>query len=239
MPRACFVSDLHLFANRSRGDRHLRAIRAAASQADHCILGGDIFDFKGSTLPSSEAAVDAAVRWLHDLTARVPRCQVHFLLGNHDYHHELIERLPALAGELHNFDWERFYLRLGDTLFLHGDVADRKMTAARLEQRRQRFRHHPRRKLQHRAYDLLVNTHVHAVLPRAVYPKRIVARRILSYLRDIEQGPESGVRHIYFGHTHRAVDGYEHAGLKVHNGGAPIGRARFRILELEVDGAES
>ncbi|MEW4526145.1 MAG: metallophosphoesterase [Maioricimonas sp. JB045] len=238
MPKACFVSDLHLFANRSRGDRHLEAIRDAARQSNHCVLGGDIFDFKWSTLPSMRATVDAAVDWLHDLSVRVPDCSIHFLLGNHDYYHELIDRLPDLARDVPNFDWERFYLRLGDTMFLHGDVADRKMTAARLEERRARVRHEQRGALHNRAYDMVVRTHLHAILPHAVYPKGVVARRILAYLRDIGHGPEDGIRHVYFGHTHRAVNGFHHAGVKFHNGGAPIGRARFRILELEVAGDE-
>ncbi|MBX3438851.1 MAG: hypothetical protein KF861_15270, partial [Planctomycetaceae bacterium] len=67
MPRACFVSDLHLFANRSRADRYLEAIERAADAADLCILGGDIFDFRWSTLPSTEATVESAVAWLRAL----------------------------------------------------------------------------------------------------------------------------------------------------------------------------
>src|SRR5687767_10218866 len=160
MPTACFVSDLHLFANRSRGERHLEAIRDSAARCRWCILGGDIFDFKWSTLPDHTSTVTAALHWLHDLSARVPDCQVHFLLGNHDYHPALIERLPQLAAELPNFSWERFYLRLADAVFLHGDVADRKMTAARLEQRREMYRHDSRSRAQHRAYDMVVKTHV-------------------------------------------------------------------------------
>jgi predicted MPP superfamily phosphohydrolase len=233
MAKACFVSDLHLFANRSRGARHLDAIRRTAERSELCVLGGDIFDFKWSTLPSGEHTIDEAVRWLTELAAGVPDCRVHFLLGNHDYHPGLIARLPELAEAVPNFEWERFFLRRGNTIFLHGDVADRRMTAAHLEQRRMRFCHQPRSLAHHRAYDLIVNAHVHAVLPRAVYPQRIVARRILSYLHDIGHGPKSGVEHVYFGHTHRAVSGYRHCGLVFHNGGAPIGRARYRILELE------
>jgi UDP-2,3-diacylglucosamine hydrolase len=239
MPNACFVSDLHLFATRSRGQRHLEAIRNTAARSRHCILGGDIFDFKWSTLPSARHTVDAALHWLHDLAVRVPECRVHFLLGNHDYHPELIDRLPGLAHEVTNFDWERYYLRLGNSLFLHGDVADRKMTTAHLEQRRRKFRHEQRSRLHHRAYDLVVNANVHTVLSRAIYPKRTVARRIVSYLDHIGHGPATGVQHVYFGHTHRAVNGFEHAGLKFHNCGAPIGRTRFRVLELEVEGVES
>ena len=234
MSKACFVSDLHLFANRSRGARHLDAIRQTAERSRLCVLGGDIFDFKWSTLPSGEHTIDAAVAWLRDLASSVPHCRMHFLLGNHDYHPGLIERLPVLAQELPNFEWERFFLRQGNVMFLHGDVADRKMTAEHLEQRRLKFCHEPRGTAHHRAYDLIVNTHVHAVLPRAVYPKRIVARRILSYLGSIGHGPETGLQHVYFGHTHRAVNRYAFGGVEFHNGGAPIGRARYRILELDI-----
>jgi len=235
MSAACFVSDLHLFANRSQGGNHLEAIRNAAANSEHCVLGGDIFDFKWSTLPSSQATVQAALSWLHDLAIRVPNCRVHFLLGNHDYHPHLIERLPELAADVPNFEWEKFYLRLGDCVFLHGDVADRKMTAARLEQRRHKFRHTTRHPVQHRAYDLVVGAHVHDVVARAIYPKRVVARRIMSYLKHLGHGPETGIRHVYFGHTHREVDGYEHEGIRFHNGGAPIGRTSFRIVELTIN----
>lgn len=237
MSRACFVSDLHLFANRSRGHDHLDRIIAAADEADHCVLGGDIFDFKWSTLSDTQSTVDAAVDWLQNLCQHVPGTHVQFLLGNHDYHHELIERLPALAAEVHNFEWHRFYIRLGDAIFLHGDVADRRMTAEMLEHRRSRWSNHrPPGRYRSRAYDLVVKTRVHMLVPRAVYPRRIVARRILSYLKDIDQGPDTGVRQVCFGHTHLPVADYHYKGLYFHNGGAPIGKQPFHILELEIAG---
>ena len=77
MSKACFVSDLHLFANRSRGARHLDAIRKTAERSKLCVLGGDIFDFKWSTLPSDGHSVDEALRWLHELAVSVPGCRVH------------------------------------------------------------------------------------------------------------------------------------------------------------------
>lgn len=239
MARACFVSDLHLFANRSSGDDHLDRIRVAADQADFCVLGGDIFDFKWSTLGDARTTVDAAVHWLHDLCTRASNTQIQFLLGNHDYHHALIERLPQLAEEVANFDWHRFYIRLGDAVFVHGDVADRRMTAQMLEERRSKWTAHRQRGRFHsRAYDLVVKTRVHLLVPRAVYPRRIVARRILAYLEDIGHCPENGVRQVCFGHTHLPVADYRYGGICFHNGGAPIGTRKFRILELDVDGVD-
>lgn len=235
MQRACFISDLHLFANRSRGDDHLHAIQRAADQADLCVLGGDIFDFRWSTLPSISATVDAAVRWLHDLCEAAPNSRVEFLLGNHDYHAALIQRLPELSQHVSNFEWHRFYIREGNTVFLHGDVADRKMTADGLQKRRERSLDHEQKGKYHsQAYDLVVKSRVHLLVPRAVYPRRLVARRIVSYLKHIGQGPETGVQQVCFGHTHRPLRDYRYRGIAFHNGGAPIGTGRFDILDVDV-----
>jgi UDP-2,3-diacylglucosamine hydrolase len=115
------------------------------------------------------------------------------------------------------------------------------MTAQMLEQRRAKWTNHrtPGR-YQSRAYDLVVKTRAHMLVPRAVYPRRVVARRIISYLEDINQGPDRGVRQVCFGHTHLPVIDYHYGGLCFHNGGAPIGkRAKFRILELDINHHEA
>lgn len=233
MARAAFVSDLHLFARRSHAERHLPALRQAAAEVDHLILGGDIFDFRWATL-APHAAIDSAVSWLRDLAHLAPQCRLHFLLGNHDDHRELVARLPGLAEELPNFNWHRFYLRMGSSVFLHGDAADRKLTAARLERRREQFRHGVRAPWRHDAYHWVIKSRIDQLLCRAVHPRQLVVRRLLSYLKDIGHGPEHGVQSVYFGHTHRELDGYRHAGMVFHNGGAPIGTAKFRILRAEV-----
>jgi UDP-2,3-diacylglucosamine pyrophosphatase LpxH len=234
MPRAAFVSDLHLFARRSNGHLHLPALRDAASQADHFILGGDIFDFRWATV-NQTAAIDSAVSWLRDLAGMAPGCRFHFLLGNHDDHQGLVARLPGLAEELPNFDWHRFYLRMGSSLFLHGDAADRKLTADHLARRRNSFRHYTPAAWQHDAYHWLLKTRIDQIVCRAAHPRRLVVRRLMCYLNDIGHGPEHGVRSVYFGHTHREIDGFHYRGVTFHNGGAPIGKARFRILHAEID----
>jgi len=233
MARAAFVSDLHLFARRSTAHLHISDLRRTAQEVDHFILGGDIFDFRWATI-APQAAVDSATSWLRDLAREAPQCRVSFLLGNHDDHRELVAKLPALAEELPNFHWHRFYLRMGNAVFLHGDAADRRLTADRLAQRREQFRHHNCAPWRHDAYNWLLKSRVDQLIGRAVHPRTLVVRRLLSYLRDIGQGPEQGVRSVYFGHTHRELNGYRHAGIEFHNGGAPIGSARFRILRAEV-----
>ncbi len=205
--------------------------------ADICVLGGDIFDFRWSTLPDEQSTVEAAVEWLEDLTTRSRTSEVHFLLGNHDYNKAFISRLPSLSEAHPNFTWHRFYIRHGDVVFLHGDVADRKMTARKLERRRERWLHHrPRGRWHSHAYEALVRARAHQLVPRAVYPHRIVARRIYAYLQNIGQGPTDGVRQVCFGHTHLAMEDYRYRGLVLHNGGAPIGESRYRILEVDISG---
>lgn len=235
----CFVADLHLFSRRSRGHLLDDAIISAARRSRICVLGGDIFDFKWSALPTIESTIERAIAWLSELVESVPECQFHFLLGNHDDHPELVTQLPELAGRYANFFWDRFYLRLGDTIFLHGDAADRRMTVDRLKASRETFSHERRRRWANHLYSWVIKTQVHRILPHAVYWRPVVASRLIKYLREIGHGPEDGVRQVCFGHTHRPLEGYRCGGMEFHNGGAPIGHARYRIVEIEVQSSES
>jgi UDP-2,3-diacylglucosamine hydrolase len=235
MHECYFVSDLHLMASRSAARRHLGAIERAARRAKTFVLGGDIFDFRWARTSNTTQAVDQAIGWLEELLADCPACDFHFVLGNHDYHQPFIDRLDKLQRRVGNLSWHRYYVRLGTSIFLHGDVADRKMSAQKLAAARSRWLHHKRRgRVLSRLYDLVVLARLHKPLPRLVYPKRTVARRILAYLDDIGQGPASGVRNVYFGHIHRNLTGYRYGGVMFYNGGAPIKGLKFRIVEANI-----
>ncbi len=230
---AYFVSDLHLFSRRSRAGEHLPALRAAARKADTFVLGGDIFDFRWTTLASVDRTVDAAAKWLGELVTSAPRCQFHMLLGNHDHHGCLMKRLDRLAAWHENLSWDPFYFRRGDCIFLHGDAADGDATHGRLVQARTRRPHHKKQgAAANLLYDAVVSAHVHRTVPAIAYPHRRTAGRLLNYLGDIGHTYDAGVRQVYFGHTHRALDAYELAGVRFHNGGAPIRGVPFRIVEV-------
>lgn len=236
MPECYFVSDLHMFANRSLAHVYLDRVEQAARGAKSFVLGGDIFDFRWAHHRSTGQAVDAAIAWLARLTSDCPACQFHFLLGNHDYHQAFIDRLDGLQQQTANLAWHRFYFRRNGNVFLHGDVADRVTTAASLAASRAQWLHHKKRgALFSRLYDLVIVSQVHRPVPYMVYRRRTVARRILHYLRDIGQGPEAGVQHVYFGHTHRELSHFRYGGLTFHNGGAPIKGTKFRIVEVAPD----
>ncbi len=231
MSTGYFVSDLHLFARRSRAERHVEEIYAAAAGAKMFVLGGDIFDFRWTTLKSVEATVDAAIGWLDELVTPHPECEFHFVLGNHDSHAPFVERLQELSDGLPNLQWHRYYMRSGSNLFLHGDVADRKMSQQTLSRKRER---HGRERKQSGAanllYDLAVQAQLHKLAAKVAHPKRRVAKRILNYLQDIGHGPHNGLKDVYFGHTHAALSNYQFGGLTFHNGGAPIKGLEFRIV---------
>ncbi|MCA9268121.1 MAG: metallophosphoesterase [Planctomycetales bacterium] len=232
-----FVADLHLFAQRSQGHAHLRSMRQLAAQAETFVLGGDIFDFRWSTLGSSAATVAAASAWLTDLTKAAPRCQFHMLLGNHDHHDPFIDALEGLCNRQENLSWHPYFVRMGDSFFLHGDAADRDGTEASLTNARQQAQGHTHRTRGRAAswlYDVAIHAGLHRPVPVFAYPKRRTARRLLSYMNEVGHGPETGVEHVYFGHTHRPMSNYRYRGVKFHNGGAPIKGVGFRIVSAHV-----
>lgn len=231
MSKCFFVSDLHLFANRSNAHGYLERIGEAASRADYFVLGGDIFDFRWASIPPLRAA-EAAARWLTQLTSDCRNCHFHLVLGNHDYHQVLIDRLVRLEKQISNLSWYPFYVRLGTSVFLHGDVAERRMDARRLSKARSEWLDRRRRgPFMSKMYDVVVLTRLHKPVPHLVFSKRIVVRRIFRYLESIGQGPADGIRDVYFGHTHKNLADFQYHGLTFHNGGAGIKGIKFRIIE--------
>jgi len=234
---AYFVSDLHLFARRSQATAYLATMKQRARGAHTFVLGGDIFDFRWTTLASVDQTVNAAANWLRDLVESAPRCQFHMLLGNHDHHGCLIKRLQKLADEQENLSWDPYYLRLGDSIFLHGDAVDGDATHDGLVQLREGNPKHVKRgPTANMLYDTVVQTGVHRAAPVVAYPKRRTARRLLEYLEDVGHGAAAGARNVYFGHTHRPLHAYEYRGVRFHNGGAPIKGVPFRIVAAEAPG---
>jgi UDP-2,3-diacylglucosamine hydrolase len=233
-----FVSDLHLFARRSDAPRYADAIRTAARRSEVLVLGGDIFDFTWSTLPTMEATVAAAFRWLEHIAAEHPHCQIHYLLGNHDYCQPFLDLLERQAHVIPNFAWHHFYLRLGPNVFLHGDAVEkREITHEKLLAYRSRWLNRPLAgKFKRGVYDVVHRAQLHRPVAFLLHRKRHVARRILNYLDHLGEGPETGVRHVFFGHIHRRMFNYRYRGVTFHNCGAPIAGLRFRVLEGRYEG---
>jgi UDP-2,3-diacylglucosamine hydrolase len=231
----CFVSDLHLFSARSRAGEYMEVLHRRARQSSHMVLGGDLFDFKWSTLDDVGLTCDAAISWLEELLEVGTACKFILLLGNHDDHPQLVERLMALSLRQPRFHWERYWCQMGDVVFLHGDAANPFATARRLRAARMAVQHHRRRgMLMNALYTGTVRLRLHVIGARMVFPNRLVARRLARYLGEEGIGPGSGVRRVYFGHTHLAMAGFQHGGMTFYNGGAPIAGLTFEVLDVGV-----
>jgi len=230
-----FVSDLHLFSSRSKAHEHMVEIHEAAATGEHLILGGDIFDFRWASC-GEDVAIDAAVEWLQTLLAESDTCRIHYVLGNHDHHHKLLPRLAELADALDRFQWHEAYVRIDSSVFLHGDVAERKMTAGQLHALRARWaeKHAPRPVWLNHLYDLVVASRIHRALPLIFHPPRLIAERLLHYLSEIGEGPKTGLQHVYFGHTHSEMTDYRYGGVMFHNCGATIHGLNFRVVKTRL-----
>ncbi|MBW3599141.1 MAG: metallophosphoesterase [Planctomycetes bacterium] len=231
-----FVSDLHLFSRRSHAHLLADDLYRAAAGARTFVLGGDIFDFCWTTLPSVSHTVEAALAWLRRLVEPHPECEFHFILGNHDANRRFTRLLPEFTASVPNFAWHPYYVRLGGSLFLHGDVAEgAAMDHERLNQYRARWcREHKHGPVANRVYDAAVAAHLHRAIGTAAHPTRRVVRRLATYAERMGHGLANGLRHVYFGHTHSAMAGYRYGGLAFHNGGAPMRGLRFRIVDAVV-----
>jgi UDP-2,3-diacylglucosamine hydrolase len=234
-PICYVVSDLHLFSQRSLGHHYEDEIYAAAGQADHFVLAGDIFDFHWTTLNSIQDTVQAACGWLSHLVETHPTCQFHYLLGNHDNHRYFVERMGGLAQRADNFVWYPYLLHMGSSVFLHGDAANPGMTPERLPHYRHRWSQaRMRTPLQHQIYDAATRINLHVAAIRMASPRRRVARQLLAYLDSHGHAPETGLRDVYFGHTHRAMRDYPFQGVRFHNCGAPMPGLNFEIIKARL-----
>lgn len=233
--RLATVSDLHFFNRRSEAEHYVDVIREAALEADVFVLNGDIFDFRWSTLASPEQTVHAAMALLTQWVAAAPGCSFHYVLGNHDHYRLFIDALDAFAAERPNFAWCPFYLRLGTSLFLHGDVANWKMSASDLERYREGWLEDRNRGPAWNAvHDAVFSVGLHKAVHRVAFPRRAVLARLHHYVESIGHGPDCGIDTVYFGHTHLAIAGDTYNGLTYRNCGAAMPGLAFKVLKAEL-----
>lgn len=235
-----FLSDLHLFSRRSIAPHLHHQIVTAAQNAHLLILGGDIFDFRWSTHPTLDSSVYQSIDWLNELISVNPSCRFHYLLGNHDCHPNFIKALGQLSQTQPQFAWHSHYLRIDETIFLHGDVIDLRLRAGQefhqvLDSKRLSGElRDPPKPLSHTIYDMAVRARVHRMVMQLAKPNELVVRRLLKYLRSQKQTLDTGVSRVYFGHTHRRMDGFRREGMQFFNPGAAIKGLPFHLLDAHI-----
>jgi UDP-2,3-diacylglucosamine pyrophosphatase LpxH len=224
------VSDLHIFAKWSSAESYMGDIRSAAADADFFVFNGDIFDFKWSTLGSSAKTTTAAIDWLHKLCSDFPQCHFFYVLGNHDCHVSLRDRLTTLTNDVGNFSWNGSHFRIGTSLFMHGDLI---FTTKGLSPfARNKFRTgQPRHSLLGSGYHVAIGMGAHNVASR-MFAKEKCAKQLLKVLRQREYSEMDGVEDIYIGHTHTSFSDFKYRGLTFHNSGSAVHDLHCNMLQV-------
>lgn len=212
------VSDLHLFTRWTRAKKYLPAMSRAAADADFCVLNGDIFDFRWTTLPSIADTVEAAGEWLRSFAQSHPACQFYYVMGNHDGFDFFAEHLDGMVGGVENLNWHPSHVRIGNALFLHGDLVLHGPM-------KDPFARPLTRKLRKESDGMISVYHLmHRMrLQRMVAPlmkKKWCVDRLAQSFELARPHITGGVTDIYFGHTHLQFSGLRHKGYTFHNSGA-------------------
>jgi UDP-2,3-diacylglucosamine hydrolase len=232
--RGIVLSDLHVFARRSRAADCLKSLRADLASADVLVLNGDTFDFRWSTLRDRGTTVAAALDWLRALARDLPGCRIHYVLGNHDWLGPFRGQLAALAAAQPRLCCHEHFLRLGPALFLHGDCAHQPMDPDGLRRYRASWEDDPQRgALAGGAYVIADTLGLTRLAHERHFPTPRTVQRIIHYLDRASPGWQSAIRDCYFGHTHLAFSGYRHDGIVFHNTGSAIRGTAFNPLSFE------
>lgn len=230
-----FVSDLHCFSSRSTASSYESLIREVIGRSDVCVWGGDLFDFRWSQIGHEDDSIATALTWLDRLYDEFPSKQFVFLKGNHDAHQRFVERLNQWAETKDRFACGLDAIVAGDALFVHGDVIERGGSDAGFAKYRQSWHAkpvaHPRSS---RFYDVAVSARLHNAVALSVHRRRRTCQRLARWVHRQDKDLMQPVRRIVFGHTHRWIGHYRHAGMNFYNGGAAIKHVKFQPVELTV-----
>jgi UDP-2,3-diacylglucosamine hydrolase len=233
------ISDLHMFARRSKAEYILEKLHNACQSADLLVLNGDIFDFRWTTLDTVHETMMAAISWLEHLTEQFEHCRIAFVLGNHDCNREFTRWLGVLAHEAPNFSWHSDYLILHGAAFLHGDCVHRAASQWGLDAYRKPWKIVRKKSDAANAiYQVVYQAGITRTVPRLYFRRKAMANRVLSYLNRMEPEAMEGVESIFVGHTHVPFTDFVHKGKRFHNTGTAIHRRQFNLLTftMETDG---
>ena len=214
------VSDLHMFTARTDVNTHMERIFRHADKADFMVFNGDIFDFRWTTLEDFDCTMKEAALWLGNVCNRFPNCRFFYVMGNHDGLEHFRATLDGLEQKLPNFQWHDSHVKIGDCLFLHGDLPMRMGMSDPLERELQTDET-MRSSSRHLGYRALISSRLHVLSSRLQSPV-YAAWRIHKSL--VHHHPEltAGLKNVYFGHIHKAFHNFYFRGLWFHNSGSAI-----------------
>ena len=210
--RLVFVSDLHLFSSRCNASEHAELITRSIEDADLCVWGGDLFDFRWSRMRTENASVTRAIDWLDEWYQRFPSKRFMYLDGNHDAHGPFKRSLAEWANRRDRFECGMDCVRIENVVLLHGDVIEGKGNLDAFVDYRGRWENKPvASRVASSVYDMAVAARVHKAAAMAAHRRRATCIRLLRWLHQQPADAIEGVNRIVFGHTHepyvKMVDG--------------------------------
>ncbi len=225
-----FISDLHLFSQRSVGLSRWRESFSQLERADQIILGGDIFDLRWSQVGTFQQTIDEAGRWIDTAIRAHSRASWVYLLGNHDCHPEFQGMLDSVKATHPQFNWFPMSYVQGNRLFLHGDILDAPQQGG-VDHYRKRFHEiHPKGNLSNFLYSTAVGFRVHKVVANARHRPAMTCQSLLDDLRSQLPHDLDGIDSIYFGHTHVPILGKRNQGYTFYNPGSGIRHLKYHPI---------
>ena len=221
------ISDLHIFSPASSYARHSEHIHQLIKESEVCILNGDIFDFKRSTIGSVSETIPHASRILDSMLSANLNCKFHYILGNQEYIEMFLNTLKDLPAD--RFQVHPDILRIEDKIFLHGDIATTQNISLPITETRTRLLLSERDELSAKLARIIVALRLNLVA-YLTHSKEQIASRIYQYLALHYKNDLILAKEIYFGHTHVPFNNFELNGIKFFNTGSTIKNMRFEPI---------
>ncbi|MFO0417003.1 MAG: metallophosphoesterase [Pseudomonadota bacterium] len=231
-PTGYVVSDLHIFSSSSLYSRYIPNFIRAVQQHAVVVLNGDTFDFKRSIYSSSAETTKHAIDWLDKLCLDHPQTTFYYLIGNHDCHLQFLSALKEQLSELANLTVIPDALKLGDKIFIHGDVVDLPAGCNDLAKSRARYAQAEPSLLSKLSAEVITRLRLNLVEYLRHSNQRLAAK-ILSYLDFAMPDFRQNTREIFFGHTHVPIRHFEYDGIIFHNTGSLVRGLTWMPMEFD------
>lgn len=240
--RVAVISDTHLYGtgqDKRTRDQIIKDIKKASRRAGTVVLNGDIFEALYPAI-NVQDTTDNAIQLLEELSKDFPETNFEYVLGNHDCVKSFVEQVEEFASSRENVHVHREHLRIGNTLFLHGDLPVRKQDLKERE-----LVTDPSQVRQSLGGAIIHSFRgaISKTLDDRFFAPKKVSERI--YKQIMKQNPEllEGVDNIVFGHTHVPFTDYtlkiDGRKVRFHNTGTGVEQKRHNIIYFKKDDEES
>ena len=227
------VSDLHIFTEWTSIDSYIEEIRSAAAKSDFFVLNGDIFDFKWSTLPTSQKTVEQAVKWLKNICQSAPDCSFYYILGNHDAHIKMPPALQNLKKQVKNFNWSATHFFIGSYLFLHGDLLFTLKKKSPFSRPPEKYlKSEPKHRILSKGYNIAIGMGAHRFVT-SMMNTRQCASYSYAVLKKHSISEMKVTTDVFLGHTHASFSNFKFKDLIFHNTGSAVADLHCNIINLK------